>query len=31
MNWNSDDISSKTFEIDIPENTAWRITPKPQE
>lgn len=29
--WNSDDISSKTFEIDIPENTAWRITPKPQE
>ena len=29
--WNSDDISSKTFEIDIPENTAWRITTKPQE
>lgn len=29
--WISDDISSKTFEIDIPENIAWRITPKPQE
>lgn len=23
--WNSDDTSSKTFEIDIPANTAWRI------